>query len=65
MKISETFQKELWLVGENEILEYLEEKKFVNLSLLKKESPWTQQGVLEVRRIKEHVEYLFLYPKVW
>jgi hypothetical protein len=65
LKVVETFKEEQWLIGEKQILDFLEKNKLISLSVFKKESPWTQQGLEQVTIISENIEYLFKYPKVF
>ena len=65
MKVYETFEEDKWIVGEREILAFLTQGRFMDLSHLRAESPWTIQGVEMVEtEIQPILQYFFLYPKV-
>lgn len=65
MKVYETFEDEKWLVGEREILNFFVDRRFLDASHLRSESPWTIQGVEVVQaEIQPILQYFFLYPKV-
>ena len=65
MKVYETFEDEKWIIGEQDIISFFTNRRFLDTSYLRSESVWTTQGVDMIEKeIKPILDFIFLYPKV-